>query len=235
TQGGKKYTSRYVVSNADPFQTFFKLVGEDKTPRKILKQLNDTKPSTSLAGVYLGLDVPAQYWGIDDYEIFYNKSWDANDMFDAMLNARYEEGLMSITFYSNLPDDFYAPKDKAAIVLHTYSDYDYWSDDEVIYEQQKEHMISSLIGMAEDIMPGLKEHIVYQEGMTPRTIHHYTLNYKGAPYGMDFNVAQRNRFDIETPIAGLYLAGSWAFPAHSVAMAQVSGFMAAQMIAKRDK
>ena len=235
TEDGKQYTSRYVVSNADPFQTFYKLVGEDKTPRKIKKQLNEMKPSTSLAGVYLGLDVPAQYWGIDDYEIFYNRTWDYEEAFDAMVNARYDEGIMSITFYSNLPDDFYAEKDNAAIVLHTYSDYDYWSDDEVIYEQQKEQMIDSLIKMAEDIMPGIRDHIVFQEGMTPKTIHHYTLSYKGSPYGMEFSVDQRDRFDIETPIAGLYMAGSWAFPSHSVGMAQVSGFMAAKMINKRDR
>ncbi|MBN2529259.1 MAG: NAD(P)/FAD-dependent oxidoreductase [Deltaproteobacteria bacterium] len=235
TVNGERFTSRFVVSNADPFQTFYKLVGEDKTPRKIIKQLHDMKPSTSLAGVYLGLDVPAAYWGIDDYEIFYNKTWDYDEMYDAMLNARYDEGLVSMTFYSNLPDDFYAPPDKAALVLHTYSDYDYWSDDEVIYEQQKEHMINSLITMAEDIMPGLRDHIMYQEGMTPKTIHHYTMNYKGAPYGMDFTVDQRDRFEAETPIAGLYMAGSWVFPSHSVSMAQVSGYMAARMIAKRDK
>ncbi|MBN2343160.1 MAG: NAD(P)/FAD-dependent oxidoreductase [Deltaproteobacteria bacterium] len=235
TADGQRFSSRYVVSNADPFQTFYKLVGEDKTPRKVIKQLHEIKPSTSLAGVYLGLDVPAAYWGIDDYEIFYNHSWDADEMFDAMVNARYDEGVVSITFYSNLPDDFYAPPDKAAIVLHTYSDYDYWSDDEATYEKQKEHMMSSLIDVAENIMPGLSEHIVYKEGMTPKTIHHYTMNYKGAPYGMDFNVEQRDRFEIQTPIAGLYMAGSWAFPSHAVSMAQVSGFMAAQMIVKEDE
>ena len=235
TEEGERFTSRYVVSNADPYQTFYKLVGEDKTPRKVARQLHEMKPSTSLAGVYLGLDVPAQYWGIDDYEIFYNSEYNHDEMFDAMVNARYSEGIVSVTFYSNLPDDFYAPKDKAAIVLHTYSDYDYWSDDEVIYEKQKDQMIDSLIKVAENIMPGLREHIVYQEGMTPKTIHHYTLNFKGAPYGMDFNVPQRNRFDIETPIAGLYMAGAWAFPAHGVAMAQASGFMAAKIISKRDK
>jgi phytoene dehydrogenase-like protein len=84
--------------------------------------------------------------------------------------------------------------------------------------------------MAEKVMPGLRDHIVYQEGMTPKTIHHYTLNYQGSPYGMQFNVANRNRMDLKTPIAGLYGAGAWYFPAHGVGMTQVSGYMAARSI-----
>lgn len=235
TADGEKYSSRFVVSNADPFQTFFKLVGEEKTPRDIKKRLHEMEPSKSLAGVYLGLDVPIAYWGIDDYEIFYNASWDHEAMYEAMIDGRYDEGMLAMTFYSNLPDDFYAPADKGAMVLNTYSDFDYWSDDEHIYEKQKEHMISELIKMAEKVMPGLSEHIVYREGMTPKTIHHYTMNYKGAPYGMAIDVPQRDRFENKTDIAGLYMAGSWAFPAHSVGMAQVSGFMVSEMIVKSDK
>ncbi|MBN2804464.1 MAG: NAD(P)/FAD-dependent oxidoreductase, partial [Deltaproteobacteria bacterium] len=235
TDDGTTYTSRYVISNADPFQTFYKLVGKDKTPKKIVKQLEKMVPSTSLAGVYLGLDVPASYWGINDYEIFYNTSWDHELMYKKMIEGKWDEGALSMTFYSNLPDSYYAPEGMGAIVLHSYSAYDYWSDDEKEYEKQKEHMIDTLINMANDIMPGIRDHIVYQEGMTPKTINHYTLNYKGAPYGMDFTIEQKDRMEIKTPIAGLYLAGSWVFPSHSVGMAQVSGYMAAKSILKNDK
>jgi phytoene dehydrogenase-like protein len=210
-------------------------VGKNKTPRKIIRQLENMKPSTSLAGVYLGLDVPASFWGISDYEIIYNKSWDYDQIYDSMIKGEWEDGMVSMTFYSNLPDDYYAPEGKGALVLHAYSDYDYWSDDEDKYNSQKEHMMDTLIKMAEDIMPGLSKHIIYQEGMTPKTIAHYTLNYKGAPYGMDFTVDQSDRMDIQTPVPGLYMAGSWAFPAHSVAMAQVSGYMAAKSIIKEDQ
>jgi len=234
TADGKKYTSRYVVSNADPFQTWYKLVGIEHTPRSIRRQLEDMEPATSLAGVYLGLDVPVSFFGISDYEIFYNTSWDNDAMYRAMREGRWEEGLLSMTFYSNLPDDFYAPPDKASIVLHTYSDWKWWSDDDQEYEKQKDDMMDTLITMAEKVMPGLRDHIVYQEGMTPKTIHHYTLNYQGSPYGMQFNVENRNRMDLKSPIAGLYGAGAWYFPAHGVGMTQVSGYMAAKSILKEE-
>jgi len=222
------------VSNADPFQTFYRLVGEEHTPRAILKKLEKMVPSDSLAGVYLGLDVDISHFGIKDYEIFYNTSWDHEAMHRAMLEGRFREGMVSMTFYSNLGDDFYAPAGRGAMVLHAYSSFDYWSRDPQVYERQKHEMMNALIDVAQKVMPGLREHIVYSEGMTPRTIQSYTMNYKGSPYGMSFTVDQRSRMDIETDIAGLYLAGSWAFPAHSVAMAQVSGYLASQLILKRD-
>ena len=70
--------------------------------------------------------------------------------------------------------------------------------------------------------------------MTPRTIKNYTLNQKGTPYGLNFTVEQQNRIEIPTPIEGLYLAGSWTWPSHSVGLAQASGYLASQMILKED-
>ena len=70
--------------------------------------------------------------------------------------------------------------------------------------------------------------------MTPRTIESFTMNYKGVPYGWDFTVDQSDRLPLETGIGGLYLAGAWAWPAHSVAMTQLSGYLAASLILSQD-
>ena len=56
----------------------------------------------------------------------------------------------------------------------------------------------------------------------------------GIPYGWNFTPEQWERLPNRTPIDGLYLAGSWTFPSHGVAGAQVSGHQAARLIMDRE-
>jgi prolycopene isomerase len=234
TESGETFTSRYVISNADPYQTFFKLVGKEKTPRKLRRKLSRMKPSNSFTGVYLGLDKEPSHWGITDYEIFLNTSLDIDAMYKNMMAGNYENGAYSLTFYSNLGDPFYAPKGKSVLVINTYSDIATWPKRGEEYEKQKKQMMETLINKAEGLMPGLRDHIVFKEGMTPRTIQSYTLLQDGAPYGFNFTPKQRRRLPIPTPIDGLFLAGSWTWPSQGVAIAQLSGYLAARMIIKEN-
>ncbi|MCP4600879.1 MAG: NAD(P)/FAD-dependent oxidoreductase [Proteobacteria bacterium] len=233
-ESGERFTSRYVVSNADPFQTFFKLVGEDKTPRKLKKQLRSMKPSNSFIGVYLGLDVEPSLWGITEYEMVFNTSRDIDEMYKNMMEGHYDKGMLSLAFYSNLDDPFYAPKGKSVLVLHSYSDISNWPPRGEEYEREKEKMMDTLIDMAEGLLPGLRDHIVVKEGMTPRTIERYTLNRNGIPYGWSFTPEQSERLPIPTPINGLYMAGGWTWPAHGVSMTQISGYLAARLILRQE-
>jgi phytoene dehydrogenase-like protein len=230
TAAGERFTAKYVVSNADPFQTFYGLVGADKTPRSVLRKLRRMKPSNSMAGVYLGLDVPLDHFGTRDYEIFINTSLDADAMYKNAMAGRWEKGFASVTLYSNLGDPYYAPPGKSVVSVTTYSDKARWPEPGPEYEAQKRAMMDALIRMAERVLPGLRDHIEVEVGMTPRTIESYTLNHDGVPYGWAFTPEQHARMEIPTPIDGLYMAGAWTWPAHSVGMAQVSGFFAARMI-----
>ena len=234
TETGERFTSRYVVSNADPFQTFFKLVGEDKTPRRLAKKIRGMEPNNSLAGVYLGLDVDHTFFGIDDYEIFYNTSTNVDQMFADMMAGNYENASITITVTSVINDPFYAPKGMTTVSINTVSDISTWPERGPAYEQQKAEMTETLIDLAENVLPGLRDHIVEKLAMTPRTIESYTLNYRGVPYGWNFTPEQSDRLPLETGIAGLYLAGAWAWPSHSVSMSQLSGYLTAQLIVKRD-
>jgi prolycopene isomerase len=230
TAAGERFTAPYVVSNADPYQTFYKLVGRENTPRAVARKLEGMRPSNSLVAVYLGLDVPMSHFGMTDYEAFYNTSLDAEAMYDAAMSGRYDQGFLSITAYSNLGDPYYAPPGKSVLTLNSYSDLKLWPEPGPAYEAEKRRMMDALLGMAEKVLPGLRDHIEVEVGMTPRTIRSFTLNHNGVPYGWDFTPEQHARMEIPTPIDGLYMAGAWTWPAHSVGMAQVSGYMAARMI-----
>ncbi len=234
TESGEKYTSRYVVSNADPYQTFFKLVGEDKTPRRLAKKIKEMRPNNSLAGVYLGLDVDHTFFGIDDYEIFYSSSINSDAMFDNMMNGKYEDAFITITVSSVLGDPFYSPKGMTTVSIQAVSNYDNWPERGPAYEKKKSEMTEKLIDLAENVLPGLRDHIVEKVAMTPRTIESFTMNHKGIPYGWDFTVDQSDRLPLETGIGGLYLAGAWAWPSHSIAMTQLSGYLATRLILNKE-
>lgn len=228
--GEKTITSRYVVSNADPFQTFFKLIGEEKTPRKLAKTIRSMKPSNSLAGVYLGLDVDHKFFGIDDYEIFYSASLDTNRMYHDAMSGSYEEAALTITVSSVLDDPYYAPDGMTTVSIQGVSNIDNWPERGDEYEKKKEAMTERFITLAERVLPGLRDHIVEKTAMTPRTIEMFTLNHKGVPYGWNFTVDQQDRLPLKTDIGGLYLAGAWYWPAHSVAMTQLSGYLTSRLI-----
>jgi len=231
TEMGETLTSRYVVSNADPYQTFLRLVGEDKAPEDMLEKLKELEPSNSLVGVYLGLDVEPDFWGIKEHEIFYSKTRDADAAYKNMMDEDYENGALIITLYSNLGDPWYSPPGKSVVVLHSYADPKNWPSEREQYLKKKKNVTDTLIALAEEVLPGLRDHIEVMETATPRTIETYTNGMDGIPYGWNLTVEQgRTRLGNATGIDGLYLAGSWTLPAHGVSGAQISGYRTAQLI-----
>jgi prolycopene isomerase len=235
TAEGETIEARYVVSNADPYQTFHRLVGAEQTPRETKKTLESMKPSNSLVGVYLGLDVEPSFFGVDDYEIFWFAGLDGDAMHEAMMQGRWEEGMVSITLYSNLDPASYAPPGKSVVVLNSYSCIDSWPERGPAYEQAKAAMVETLIDLAGKVLPGLRDHIEVQEGMTPRTIEQYTSQHRGVPYGFESTPEQNMRMPNSTPIPGLFLAGAWTMPFHGVSVAQLSGHKAAMLILDQER
>ncbi|MFH0947198.1 MAG: NAD(P)/FAD-dependent oxidoreductase [Planctomycetota bacterium] len=234
TEYGDRLRSRYVISSADPFQTFFRLLSEEDSPAEVREQISSMEPSNSFVGVYLGLDVMPGYFGITDHEVYYNTSFDTDAMYDAMMEGRFKEGLISMTFYGSLRDGFYAPPGKSVLVLHAYSRFEGWPTEREPYGWAKEDMAEALLDLAEKVLPDLREHIEVQETITPVTIQEFTMQQGGVPYGWNFTPEQWERLPNRTPIDGLYLAGSWTRPSHGVAGAQVSGHQAARLILDRE-
>jgi len=234
TESGEEYRSLYVVSTADPFQTFFHLIREEQTPLEYRDAIKRMKPSNSLIAVYLGLDVEPSFWGVRDYEVFLNRTADADEMYARMMRGDYRHSGLVMTFYGNLGDPWYAPPGRSVLVLNAYSDAAFWSRERAEYQKQKRRAADELLAQAEEFLPGLGEHVLVREVATPLTLESYTMQYRGIPYGWDYSVVQSARFDKQTPIDGLYLAGAWTTPSHGVSAAQASGFQAARLILDRE-
>ena len=88
-----------------------------------------------------------------------------------------------------------------------------------------------MIVKAEELFPGLPEHIIIQEAGTPATLYRYTSNYKGSIGGFEISPENVGEGALQTitPIEGLYYASQWkAGP--GIVPCMISGIEAAEAI-----
>ncbi len=234
TADGTEYKAKVVVSNANAFDTFLKMVDDEEHLRDYVG--NFQKYSVSLSGfqVFLGLkkDLVGEL-GIEDSEIFYATGYDDDAYYKAMLEADVENSGYGMMLYDNVYKG-YSPEGKNTVnilALQGYSHWekyekDYWEGNKKEYRAEKERMADILIRKAEEtVLPGLSEAIEIKEIGTPLTNVRYTGHYRGAIYGWDqtMNNTGASRVPHSTPIENLYLAGAWTSPGHGYGAVIPSG------------
>ena len=237
TESGDTYTSRYVVSNTDPYQLVFNLVGERHFPDDYVEKLKQLKPANSLYGVYLGLNIDLKKLGYHDTEIFYNTSKDSTDLYNQMMKGNFKEGAAAITIYSNYGDPIYAPEGKSVVVLNTYSSMDSWPEYQSdAYYRMKDEKAEELIALAAKVIPELADpdNIEEQDSFTPHTIKRYTMNKGGIVYGFYLSPDQWQKIPNHTPIDNVFIASNWSQAWHGVGSGQVNGWRAARLIMDRE-
>jgi prolycopene isomerase len=234
TADGQTYTGKVVVSNANAYDTFHKMIEDKDSLKQLYTRMERFSVSLSSFLIFLGLktDLVGEI-GIQDTEIFYNSGYDIEADYEACLNADAENIGYGLTLYDNLYEG-YSPKGKntvGIIVLQGYDHWekyaeDYWNGDKKEYHKEKERMAEILIKKIEGtLLPGLSDAIEVKEIGTPLTNVRYTRNYRGAIYGWDQTVdnSGNRRFPNRTPIKNLYLSGAWTSPGHGYGAVIPSG------------
>jgi prolycopene isomerase len=81
-------------------------------------------------------------------------------------------------------------------------------------------------------IPNLKQHILFIEAGSPRTMERYTLNAFGAAYGWEISPHQigPGRLSNQSPIPNLYFSGHWTEPGGGIYAVSVSGIRTAQLV-----
>lgn len=233
TEQGDTYQSRYVVSNTDPYQLVYELVGVEEFPHAYVDKLESMKPANSLYGVYLGLNIDLRDLGYRDTEIFYNTSKDSAILYENMAYGNLDEGSVAITIYSNYGDPVYAPPGKSVVVLNAYSSIEAWPEYKTdAYYEMKNKKAKELIGLAANVIPELENRNCIEEmdAFTPYTIKRYTKNKGGVVYGFYLSPNQWQKIPNRTPIENIFIAGSWSQVWHGAGAAQINGWRAARLI-----
>ncbi len=242
TKDGKTFRSRYVVSNANALDTFFKMVGREHLPEAYAKRLEQMTIGLPAFAVYLGVnrDFTETFPpGIHSY--FVNPGYRQDQLFKYFHEGDPEHALFGIINYT-MVDPTNAPKGKNVIAVVSIMPYDYkgdWYESQSYekYKALKEEVAGIYLKRAEALVPGLTEHIEVMEVGSPRTLEHYTLNPKGSIFGWEFCKEQSmmKRLPQKTPIKNLYLSGAWAFPGGGQSAVLMGGEWVAETILGREK
>lgn len=233
----KTFKCRYVVSNANAPDTFFKFVGREHLPEDYIKRLENGKIGLSPYIVFLGVNKDYRdALPNGNHTVFVNPSFDQGEIFKYYHEGTSEKCQFALVNYTMIdPTD--APEGKNVIELVSIMPYDYKGDWNLskgydAYKKLKEKVAWDYIKRAEKWYPGLSKHIEVLEVGTPRTMERYTLNPKGTIFGWEYNIEQSmfNRLPHDTPIENLFLAGAWTFPGGGQSTVLISGAMCADLI-----
>jgi all-trans-retinol 13,14-reductase len=201
--GGKRLTSSLVVSNADVSSTMTRLVDASEVDASYMKRLKELELSHGATAVYLGLDMD-----LSEYPILIR---DVRTKLEVAINSNADPGLAppgqgSVTLI--VPDEYhrYPPRGTSG------------------YLEAKRRATDEIIGMADRIIPGLRDHIVVAETGTPRTFERYLSMPAGACYS--FSQALNNRRPyFKAPIRGLYFSGASTHPGAGVEGVAISAII----------
>ncbi|MBI4706907.1 MAG: NAD(P)/FAD-dependent oxidoreductase [Candidatus Omnitrophica bacterium] len=202
------FESKYVISNCDATQTYLNLIDNQETQVKYKKRLGNMVTSASVFMVSLGLKKDIYDRNFDCGALWYLRNEDENAGLEMLFKNKtnYNSNCIMIAFPS-FHDNKLAPVNKSSIYLMCNANFknaEYWKENE-------EKVANELIGIAEKVVPLIKNNIEVKLIATPQTLYKYTLNKNGAMHGWASLVSQIDPTIIprESDIKNLFFVGHW--------------------------
>jgi len=145
------------------------------------------------------LDCPPARLGHEATIVFYNDS-------DTFTYARPDSPVDLRSGIVCCPNNYRSHDDMAEGVfrltwLADYRPWMSWNQEE--YAAAKAKYQADFMAVGERFLPGFRDHVVFADMFTPRTIHYYTGHLNGAVYG-----SPRKRRDGRTHLENLYICGT---------------------------
>ena len=238
---GKKLEAKVVVSNADPKQTFLKLVGEEHFDHDFTQNVKKIKDQGCVVKINAALNelpnfkaMPGspgpQHKGITGIGPTLDYLEQAFD--DAKYGRPSKKPMLRVTFHSVTDPDLAPPGKHTMSIFAQYFPYhlskESWDE---IRDEVGENIIETLAEYA----PNVKKSILNMEVLTPLDLERMFSLPKGNIFHMEITPDQMLSFrpvpgwaNYRTPIHGLYLCGSGAHPGGGVL--GTPGYNAAQTI-----
>ncbi len=228
-EDGTEVEAGVVVSNADPFQTFFEMVRGDEPSKLYRFRLENMESSLSALSMYLGLDCEPSSLGIPRDNYFFNHSWNHEDAYRRIMAQELSDTDWCATNYESSDTAMY-PEGSGIVAMFELTPSKGWLDlSSEAYGERKRAAEDALMAKYERRFPGLSDHVVVRELATPSTMMRLTRNHRGAIFGLAQTVGQSGsrRLRNRTPISGLYLTGAWTWTGGGYEGAILSGVQTA--------
>ncbi|MCA9973792.1 MAG: NAD(P)/FAD-dependent oxidoreductase [Anaerolineales bacterium] len=239
---GEQLRARHVVSNADPEMTFGRLVGREHLPWRLRRKLNRVGYSVSALSLFFAVDMDLRAAGLDSGNVWFYRHHD--------VDALYRQGLSGHALHADRIDALFLTattlKDPSKLHSghHTLEAFAFVSYDAFArwaarpegqrgadYQALKDRLAQKMLATIDEIVPGIRSHVVFCDLGTPLTNRHYLAAHRGNLYGIAKSPFQMGplAFPIKSPIDGLWLCGASTL-SHGVAGATASGLAAARAI-----
>lgn len=220
-------SSKYVVSNCDARQTFFKLLGKNNIDPDFITKINSMIPSLSGYVLYLGIDEHLKELPETGVNIWMLTA-DEMNLDDLYLSVKkgYFNTIKGYLLYVS-PDK----RNVLAFLVAPFKSKKYWFHHKVKLSE------SLMTRIETDIIPGISSYIKFKDAATPQTLYRYTLNYKGAAFGWACLPSQLALTDFRKPsfVRGLYMSGHWTTKGFGIPGVIYVGEDTARMILKKEK
>lgn len=224
-ESGEQLAAKVVASNADPRQTFLKLVGERHLDTDFVRKIRHYRTRGMVAKLNLALDRLPEAPGLAP-EALSSRLLIAPSVnyleraFDHCKYGEYSKDLpMEITIPS-MHDDSLAPPGKHVLsAIVQYVPYDLRTG----WDETREAFGAAVLDTLERYLPGLRKHIVAEELLTPLDIERGLLlsggHWHHGELALDQFLMLRpvpGAAQYATPLPGLYLCGAGAHPGGGV-------------------
>jgi phytoene dehydrogenase-like protein len=238
--GQEIYASR-IVSNADPAQTYEKLIAKEYISTQLREKLATTEYSCSSLILFLTVAMDVTTYGIDSGNIWFMPEGDMDSAYDDMMTTDLDKKTSFDGFFVSCttlkdPTSFDGIHHTFEILTFVNRDAFKGFDTEEkkrsqAYKAFKEHLMQKMITSFEQVIPNVSQHIVYKDLATPLTNEHFIHATRGSVYGTQKILQQigPNAYKAESEIENLYLCGA-SILAHGVTGATFSGVDTASRI-----
>ncbi|HVQ38317.1 MAG TPA: FAD-dependent oxidoreductase [Pyrinomonadaceae bacterium] len=164
--------SRAIISNLTLWDTYGKLIGLNRTPGELRKELKALR-SWGAYLIYAGMD-EAPVGSISSGGVLAFTDWQDGEEYNPENNQ---------LFFTPAPSwDPRAPEGKRAATVHSFTDVDDWftyHTDEGELEERDQQMLESCWGRLHTVMPALGNQIEVIDTVTPRTFYEQTRRKLG--------------------------------------------------------
>ncbi len=215
-----------VVSNADLKRTFSELVGAEHWAPETIERVRSLEMALPLFCVYLGLDIDLRARGMPNSNHFIWGDYDIEGVYDELDAGQLASKAMCYITAASLKDPesrHLAPEGFTNLQIMTLvpREYDVWNVErgpaeggryhrDAEYRKRKAELVEQLVDTSQQIIPDLREHIVWKEAATPISQERFTRSTGGTSYGIEMSCSQTGplRVGPSTEIEGLFLCGA---------------------------
>jgi prolycopene isomerase len=226
-ESGQEIKAPVVISNIDANATFQHLLESGQVPSRYMRKLSRLEPSLSVLGLHLATDLDVHSLGVPKVTMI--APWDLDSIYTDGLSGKVSGlGMHIPTVY----DESLAPPGEHLVVLQAFIP----SDADDLSPSASARFAEELLQRAESVLPGLRDHVTFVEGLSQEGQQQYPLHRIGPMYGWAASPQQAGsrRLPNRTPVEGLFLAGHWTQPGHGIWTVVLSGINVARLVLGKD-